>query len=427
MLSFEDLIKKFPPELRETLRFVWDSLPPVERTTLQTLLNGFPADANLIRLLLSLSATQVRLAFGQKHQVAIVGPANVGKSTLYNQLVYRKEDKARVSPVPGTTRINQTADTGIFRIIDTPGADAVGYMGDKERQQALDAAQKADFLVILFDAIQGIKRTEHDLFEQLTSLGKPYIVVLNKTDLVRKELSQVIEHVAANLSLKPEQVIPIVARDGKNISQVLMSIAVAEPEIVAALGRAMPAYRWQLAWRAIVSAASVSAVIALTPLPIIDFAPLMVNQTIMVLGIARIYNFQITLQRARELVLTFGLGFLGRTLFYELSKFGGLPGWLLAAAIASSTTVVMGYAAANWFEKGQKLSSSALGILTRKITADMLNSLKSMGKRKPGKKSLQDAITQTLESSTMSQDKQVIDQQAASEPTRNDLETQEMK
>ena len=106
----------------------------------------------------------------------------------------------------------------------------------------------------------------------------------------------------------------------------------------------------------------------------------------MVVSIARIYNYKITPQRASELVATFGLAFLGRTLFQELSKLGGLPGWLLSAAIASSTTVVMGYAAVRWFETGQKLSTEALKKLTQGMTTYFLDTLKSLGKRKPGKK-----------------------------------------
>ena len=177
----------------------------------------------------------------------------------------------------------------------------------------------------------------------------------------------------------------------------VLAVAAAEPEIVAALGQALPEYRWQLAWQTIVRAASISATIALAPLPFIDFIPLVVTQSIMVVSIARIYSYKITPRRASELVATFGLGFLGRTLFQELSKLGGLPGWLLSVAIASSTTVVMGYAAVRWFEKGQKLSAESLKKLTQGMTTHLLETLKSLGKRKPGQKGLQQRITQSLE------------------------------
>ncbi|MHB1339677.1 MAG: Era-like GTP-binding protein, partial [Bellilinea sp.] len=241
----------------------------------------------------------MRIAFGDKHQVAIVGPTNVGKSTLYNQFISNREDRAQVSPLPGTTRVNQQADAGLFAIIDTPGADAVGEVGAREQAEALSAANQADFLIIVFDAIQGIKQTELELFLQLRDLGKPYIVALNKIDLVRKDSRAAIARAAQNLDLTPDQVIPLVAKTGEGISDILTAVAATEPEIVAALGRGLPQYRWQLAWRSIVNASSVSAVIALTPLPFIDFAPLAITQSAMVLSIARIYNYRITFERAR--------------------------------------------------------------------------------------------------------------------------------
>jgi uncharacterized protein (DUF697 family) len=189
-------------------------------------------------------------------------------------------------------------------------------------------------------------------------------------------------------------------------------IAVTEPEIIAALGQALPQYRWQLAWRSIASAASVSAAIALTPLPIIDFLPLIITQSVMVLGIARIYNYKITLERARELVVSFGLGFLGRTLFYELSKFGGIPGWILSAAIAVSMTVVMGYAAVIWFEKGQRLSNESIQQMTRQLTKEFADNLKGKLKRKPGKKGLKEAIETMLVNSKIGQDRSELDRQS---------------
>jgi uncharacterized protein (DUF697 family) len=182
--------------------------------------------------------------------------------------------------------------------------------------------------------------------------------------------------------------------------------------MVAALGQALPEYRWQLAWQTIVRSASISAAIALAPLPVIDFVPLVFTQSIMVISIARIYDYKITARRASELVATFGLGFLGRTLFEELSKLGGLPGWLLSAAIASSTTVAMGYAAVRWFEKGEKLSTEALKKLTQEMTTYLLDTLKSRGKRIPGQKGLRERITQSLESSPLAESRSALDKEA---------------
>lgn len=401
---------KLPPGTQNVARMVWESLSPADRKALQELIEALPSQTNLLQLLLRLATNQVRTAFGSKKRIAIVGPTNVGKSTLFNQLVQRKEDQAEVSPLPGTTRENQQGDAGVFHVIDTPGADAVGDVGQREQELALTAAAEADFIIIVFDAIQGIKRTELELYERLVALGKPYIVVMNKIDLVRRDASQVIEGAAKALRLEPDQVIPAAARSGENLDDILVAVAVTEPSIVAALGQALPQYRWQLAWRSIVSAASASAAIALTPLPVIDMIPLTAVQTVMVLGIARIYNYQITLERARELIITFGLGFLGRTLFRQLSKLGGIPGWVLAAAVAAATTVAMGYAASVWFETGERVSKETLAHLTRETTRQMLGSLKNIGKRKPNQQSLKDKIETTLSELPAAQDRSELEQ-----------------
>jgi small GTP-binding protein len=418
MTLFDDVLGQFPSEVQEPVRKVWDALGPNEKASFLSLLVGFPADTSLIKILVKLSTAHIRQAFGSKHRVVIVGPANVGKSTLYNQLVQDKSDQAVVSPLPGTTTENQQADAALFTVVDTPGADAVGSIGEHEKDLALSASAEADFLVLVFDAVQGIKKTEQELFNEIAALKKPFIVVLNKTDLIpRKDLPAVLASAALNLGLETDQIVPIVAKDGKNLAKVLLAIAATEPGMVAALGQALPEYRWQLAWQSIVRAASISAAIALVPLPVIDFVPLLATQSIMVVSIARIYNYQITPKRASELVATFGMGFLGRTLFQQFSKFGGLPGWLLSAAIAASTTVVLGYAAVRWFEKGEKLSSEALKKLTKGLTTTLLDTLKSFGKRKPGQKGLRERITQALEDSPMAESRAALDNEATSAST----------
>jgi len=95
-----------------------------------------------------------------------------------------------------------------------------------------------------------------------------------------------------------------------------------------------------------------------------------------------------------------------------LSKLGGLPGWLLAAAIASSTTVVMGYAAVLWFEKGTKLSTDTMKKLTQTMTTYLLDTLKGFGKRRPSKQKLKDRIQEALQQTPIAEDRNILDGQA---------------
>jgi len=414
MPKADELLDEFPEKSRKQLEAMWQGLPGPLQTELESWVPLLPGDVKLWRMLVGMALTQFKIVAGEKHTIAIVGPANAGKSTLYNQLVRAPADRALVSPVPGTTRQNQAAGAGLFSVVDTPGADAVGQVGEEEKSRALNAAAGADFLVLLFDAGPGIRRGEQELYHEFAALEKPMLVVLNKIDLVRRDQKKVVERAALNLGLEPGQVVPISARDGTNVERVLLAIAKTEPEIVAALARALPEYRWKLAWSAITGAASTAAVIALAPLPILDVIPLLAIQSALVLSIARIYQYQMTVKRARELVVTFGLGFLGRTLFQELSKLGGPPGWALAAAIASSTTVVMGYAAILWFERGERLTGETLKQITRSVTGYLIDSLRGLGKNKPNKQSLQERMAAVLEQAPIA-DRSQLDAEAGIE------------
>lgn len=395
----EKIINTFPQNTQETIKYIWSTLSAQDQKHILDVINNIPSKSNLLKLFIDLSVVQFKRTFGKKHKVAIVGPANVGKSTLYNQFIRDNDDIAEVSPIPGTTRNLQLANAGIFSVIDTPGADSVGAVGESEKNIALKAASESDLLIIVFDASQGIRLNEISLFKDLVNLNLPFIVVLNKIDLIRRHINEAVDKAAENLHISPEQIIPITAKNAENLDKVILSVALSEPEIIAAMGQALPQYRWQLAWRSIISAASISGVIAITPIPIIDFAPMIINQSIMVLGIARIYHYEISIKRAKEIAATFGLGFLGRTVFYEISKFGGIPGWLLSVAIAVSTTVAMGYGAVIWFEKGERVSSDTLEKITREITSTILNVLKNIkSSNKEDKKEIKQIIIDSLES-----------------------------
>lgn len=391
--SFKEFVGNWQSEVRQ----VWEELPKEMRNDLMNTLGLMPRDIKGWRGLIEQALEQVRFAAGDKQQVAIVGPVNVGKSTLYNSLIRHPTDKARVSAVPGTTRHAREADAGLFVIVDTPGADAVGAVGIEEKERALKAASNADLLLVLFDATHGIRTTEQELFSELMEIGKPIVVALNKMDLVKSERAKVLGKAAEALGLSSEQVAPISAKKSQGIDSLLIAIAKNEPGIVAALGEALPHYRWELAQTVIGRAASTAAAIAITPLPFLDFFPLTGVQIAMVLSIARIYAYKITLARVRELITTFGVAIIGRTLFYELSKFGGPPGWLLAAGVAAGTTVALGYGSVMWFDRGEQLSRATLNRITRAISNEIIERLKIIGRRKPKQITLRERVKGALE------------------------------
>jgi small GTP-binding protein len=400
MPSIKDIQQIFPDPSQDLIKQLWSVVPEDQRRNVQDAVSNLPLGKNPTKTMIDLALTQSKAVLGIHKKVAIIGPANVGKSTLYNQFIRKEQDKAAVSPIPGTTRVNQEADAGIFNLLDTPGADAVGPVGTQERERALEAARSAHFLIIVFDAIQGVKQTEQDLYQQMLDLKKPFVVVLNKIDLAGKHKDAIIEKTALNLGIDKYQVIPVSALKGTGIADITMAIISADPAMTLALANAMPMYRRKIAWRTITTSSSLSAAIALSPLPVIDFIPLIVNQVGMVITIARIFQYKITPSRARELIGTFGLGMLGRSLFQQFSKLASVPGWLLSSAIATSMTVVMGYAAIEWFEKGERISNERFGQLSKDLSKKMLERFKQTFKKKPGKRELKQTVTDIVAEQT---------------------------
>ena len=398
MPVLDDILRDFPGPAQATIRQLWGSLSAERQRELEGLLTALPSSVKPLKEIFALVADQYRPFTAPKRRIAVVGPANVGKSTLYNQLIARREDRAEVSPVPGTTRRSQEADAGLFSVLDTPGADAVGEVGERERQIAFAAATAADFLVIVFEATHGIKRYENDLFDSLVALGKPFVVLLNKIDLVPKpDRERVIQAAAQTLRLERGQIIDTVATDGTNVGRVILAVVKAEPGLLAAVADAMPEYRSRLAWARIIPAGAAAATIALVPLPLADVFPLLAIQTGLVLSISRIYGFEITPARAKELIVTFGIGLIARRVFAELAKLGGVPGWLLSAAIAASTTVAIGTASMAWFARGERPTQAALKQRVADVTTYLREQLADLGKRKPEQGTLRERVAKALE------------------------------
>jgi tRNA modification GTPase len=121
-------------------------------------------------------------------RVVIGGRPNAGKSTLLNALV--GDDRAIVSPTPGTTRDAIEVETEIngltFRFVDTAGLRTTDDPIEAEGvRRAEDAASRADVLVYLFDASRGLDDAERAWLERhrQNHPEQPVLIVANKADL----------------------------------------------------------------------------------------------------------------------------------------------------------------------------------------------------------------------------------------------------
>ena len=116
--------------------------------------------------------------------VAIIGRPNVGKSTLFNRLVGRRQ--AIVHDTPGVTRDRISGSLeldggGRIELIDTGGLvprdDPLGLNAQVEI-----AIEESDLLLMVVDGREGLTSGDHEVWNVLRSVGKPTLLVVNKAD-----------------------------------------------------------------------------------------------------------------------------------------------------------------------------------------------------------------------------------------------------
>ena len=125
--------------------------------------------------------------------VAIVGRPNVGKSTLFNRFLERRE--AIVDSTAGVTRDRHYGKSdwnGVeFTVIDTGGyeVNTEDVFQEEITKQVELAVDEATSIIFLLNVKEGIKDTDQEIFELLRKSGKPVYVTINKVDSAKEELA----------------------------------------------------------------------------------------------------------------------------------------------------------------------------------------------------------------------------------------------
>ncbi|HMA33277.1 MAG TPA: GTPase [Chloroflexia bacterium] len=316
-----------------------------------------PANLDDIRTLLKLlnwTAMQQDIQREAEMRLAIVGPVNSGKSTLFNLISGKMLSPA--SPIPGTTRTVIEQGIGPFTLIDTPGFGEAG--GQDRAATALQGAATANALVVVFDAAAGLRQSDLQLMEALKQLGKPMVVVANKIDLLGKDAEPVAADIQRQLGVP---VVAISAKKGTNVGeQLLPALVDVLPDLAVLLGRHLPAFRRTAANKVVRNSMIINGGIGAEPIPFIDLPLLLANQARMVLRIAAIYGEPFTAYHARELISTIAGGVALRYLAQEVAKLVPVGGSVVAGGIAAAGTWAMGQVAIQYFESGKRLSRKEL-------------------------------------------------------------------
>ena len=159
-------------------------------------------------------------------RVAILGRPNVGKSSLLNALVGR--DRVIVSDVPGTTRDSIDTvlrrDDSTFVLVDTAGL----RRKRKQRQgieyyselRALEAAERADVALVLFDASEGIVEQDLSVADVARKAQCATVAVLSKWDITEIRLEDARPEISVRLRQRPP-VIAISANTGRGLERLL--------------------------------------------------------------------------------------------------------------------------------------------------------------------------------------------------------------
>ena len=197
---------------------------------------------DLLDALVSAFPEQVEEEEDDSIKIAIVGKPNAGKSSLLNRLV--GEERAIVSPIPGTTR--DATDTKIefnglpITLIDTAGIRKRGKIEHGVEQysvlRSFKAIERADVALLLIDATTGITSQDAHIAGFILDEWKSAVVIVNKWDAVEKDAFTMEEYtrkIRADLNFM--DYVPLLfisAKTGQRVDQVLpMALRVQEERL----------------------------------------------------------------------------------------------------------------------------------------------------------------------------------------------------
>ncbi|MDR0586701.1 MAG: [FeFe] hydrogenase H-cluster maturation GTPase HydF [Treponema sp.] len=160
--------------------------------------------------------------------IGFFGRRNAGKSSLVNAVT--GQDLVIVSEVKGTTtdpvsKAMELLPLGPVLVIDTPGIDDTGELGELRVRKAKQVLNKTDVAVLVADARDPLSETDRELISIFRAKGVPYVIAWNKSDLT----APVVEGEAAVPSVPapfpPRAEIRVSAKTGSGVPELKERIA----------------------------------------------------------------------------------------------------------------------------------------------------------------------------------------------------------
>ena len=168
----------------------------------------------------------------ERIHIGIFGRRNAGKSSLINAIT--SQNLAIVSQQKGTTtdpvyKAMELLPLGPVMIIDTPGLDDEGELGQLRIQKAYQVLAKCDIALLVVDASVGLTEEDKELWQLIEQRKLPAILVLNKADILA-DMQQALITLEA-MKLTPKCFI-VSTQTGRNIHELKEAIAALRPKEV---------------------------------------------------------------------------------------------------------------------------------------------------------------------------------------------------
>ncbi len=126
----------------------------------------------------------------ERVHIGFFGMRNAGKSSLVNAVT--GQSLSVVSDVKGTTtdpvkKAMELLPLGPVVIIDTPGYDDEGYLGEMRVEKSNEILAKTDVAILVVDSLNGLSDGDEELIEAFKKRNTPYIIAFNKCELLTEK------------------------------------------------------------------------------------------------------------------------------------------------------------------------------------------------------------------------------------------------